>query len=333
MDISWHRRDLSNPGVGQALGEGRTRAYRTPAANGAYCGRSFGLTSFQGCKHRRMAWTSTTRSFTSLEQCLRRWTVARRPLLEPALEWVLSLQSEWRHDVVRIRRLVLEELADMVEDMGDGGVAGVPAGTDQVDVHGNTRHTQIPVVLHLLDLVVTRSSRCWYTTPVSLETGGMSRTGRPGPKPASTRTSWSSSRSHRLAEWSVLPGLEHQNDSPSGNARRRQIGGTTAGTALAAASIPILHKNENGDTKVRRGEDWHRAGHNSTIKAHDMPTHRFVEDHVDIIRHSTGRGAGWSVAGATSATRISAVAGEAPGALWDLPGGAEHSANARECGQ
>ena len=56
------------------------------------------------------------------------------------------------------------------------------------------------------------------------------------------------------------------------------------GRHFAAASFPIIQEDENGATKVRRGEDWRRAGHNATVKAHDVPTHHFVDDYVDIIR-------------------------------------------------
>ena len=56
------------------------------------------------------------------------------------------------------------------------------------------------------------------------------------------------------------------------------------GRHFAAASFPIIQEDENGATKVRRGEDWRRAGHNAAVRAHDVPTHHFVDDYVDIIR-------------------------------------------------
>ena len=42
------------------------------------------------------------------------------------------------------------------------------------------------------------------------------------------------------------------------------------GRHFVAASFPILQEDESGDTKVRRGEDWRRAGHNSTVRAYDV---------------------------------------------------------------
>ena len=56
------------------------------------------------------------------------------------------------------------------------------------------------------------------------------------------------------------------------------------GQHFAAASFPIVQTDEAGNDKIRRGEDWRRSGHNSTIRAHDVPTHHFVDDYVDMIR-------------------------------------------------
>ena len=56
------------------------------------------------------------------------------------------------------------------------------------------------------------------------------------------------------------------------------------GRHFAAASFAIVQEDGEGNVKVRRGEDWRRSGHNSTILAHDVPTHHFVDDVVDFIR-------------------------------------------------
>ena len=310
-----------------------------PAANGAYCGRSFGLTSCWGFRGVSTGgWLGPARPGVSLawnsacdvgrwpdDPCLNRhWNGCCRCSPSGATTWFASDASSWRSWRTWLRTWVTEEwLASRPAPIRSTYMA-TPA-TPRSPSYSTSSTSWLPAVRD-----AGTPLQCRWKLAVCPGPDGQAQSRRALAQAGARRgvTDWQSGRSYPAAG-----GLEHQNDSPSGNARRRQIGGTTAGTALAAASIPILQKNENGDTKVRRGEDWHRAGHNSTIKAHDMPTHRFVEDHIDIIRHSAGRGAGWSVAGATSPTRISAVAGEAPGALWDLPGGAEHSANAREGGQ
>ena len=80
-------------------------------------------------------------------------TVARRPSLEPALERVLQLWTHWRHEVARLRREVLVELAQLVLDMQDTAEEWLASRSAPVrstyTVPGKTRHTQIPVVLHL----------------------------------------------------------------------------------------------------------------------------------------------------------------------------------------
>ena len=84
-------------------------------------------------------------------------TVARRPHLEPALERVLELWTHWRHEVDRLRREVLAELARLVQDMQETTDEWLAARSAPVrstyTVPGKTRHTQIPVVLHLLQMV------------------------------------------------------------------------------------------------------------------------------------------------------------------------------------
>ena len=80
-------------------------------------------------------------------------TVARRPHLEPALERVLELWTHWRHEVTRLRREVLDELAQLVLDMQDTTEEWLASRSAPVrstyTVPGKARHTQIPVVLHL----------------------------------------------------------------------------------------------------------------------------------------------------------------------------------------
>ena len=46
----------------------------------------------------------------------------------------------------------------------------------------------------------------------------------------------------------------------------------------------MIQEDERGQVKVRRAEDWRRSGHNATVRAHDVPTHHFVDDYVDMIR-------------------------------------------------
>ena len=55
------------------------------------------------------------------------------------------------------------------------------------------------------------------------------------------------------------------------------------GDCFAALSFAICQVDENGDLKLRRGEDWRRSGHNATMSAEDVPTHHFLGDIVDFI--------------------------------------------------
>ena len=54
------------------------------------------------------------------------------------------------------------------------------------------------------------------------------------------------------------------------------------GDTFVALSFPILQTDENGDLKLRRGEDWRRSHHNTTVAATDAPTHHYVGDLADI---------------------------------------------------
>jgi hypothetical protein len=56
-----------------------------------------------------------------------------------------------------------------------------------------------------------------------------------------------------------------------------------AGDLFAAASFAILQVDEDGKDKIRRGEDWRRSSHNTTVAAGDVPTHHGVQDFVDVV--------------------------------------------------
>ncbi|CAE7767400.1 POLA2, partial [Symbiodinium sp. KB8] len=55
------------------------------------------------------------------------------------------------------------------------------------------------------------------------------------------------------------------------------------GDCFAALSFAICQVDENGELKLRRGEDWRRSGHNATMGASDVPTHHFLGDIVDLV--------------------------------------------------
>ena len=42
-----------------------------------------------------------------------------RPRLEPAWEEALAIRRRWRHDLVRIRRRVVQEVQDLIDDMAE----------------------------------------------------------------------------------------------------------------------------------------------------------------------------------------------------------------------
>ncbi|CAE7664169.1 eIF3-S7, partial [Symbiodinium necroappetens] len=84
------------------------------------------------------------------------------PRLRPDLELPdddpdMQLWTHWRHEVTRLRREVLVELAQLVQDMRETTDEWLAARSAPVrstyTVPGKTRHTQIPVVLHLLQMV------------------------------------------------------------------------------------------------------------------------------------------------------------------------------------
>ena len=200
------------------------------------------------------------------------------------------------------------------------GLAGGPRATYQTP--GKKRHTQIPVILELLRRVgypdmpgitddltngfvmlgEVRRAPGWrtrtdgrYSNPASLE------------QLAATNWAYVKARTSRLAAGTHTDTLlaELVEETRLG----RVVGPTRAppgwnlhttavldrpgvdtlvppppGQHFAAASFPIVQTDEAGNDKIRRGEDWRRSGHNSTIRAHDVPTHHFVDDYVDMIR-------------------------------------------------
>ena len=62
------------------------------------------------------------------------------------------------------------------------------------------------------------------------------------------------------------------------------------GEVFLAASFAIVQIDEHGNIKIRRGEDWRRSGHNSTVAADDVPTHHFLGSFVDLARRMAGDG-------------------------------------------
>ena len=63
-------------------------------------------------------------------------TVTRRPRLEPAVERVLELLAAWRHDIVRIRGEVLQEIKEMVADRAAETAAWLTQRPAQHLLHG-----------------------------------------------------------------------------------------------------------------------------------------------------------------------------------------------------
>ncbi|CAE7923243.1 unnamed protein product [Symbiodinium sp. KB8] len=213
-------------------------------------------------------------------------TVARRPCLEPALERVLELWTHWRHEVTRLRREVLDELAQMVLDMQDTTEA---------------RHTQIPVVLHLLKMVgypdvagITTDLTDGFDMLGELRRGPGWKQRTDGRYANPATGEYTEKLLAELVEEARLGRVVGPTRPPAGwnistvplfdVAGADRLVPPPPGRHFAAASFPIIQEDENGATKFRRGEDWRRAGHNATVQAHDVPTHHFVDDYVDIIR-------------------------------------------------
>ncbi|CAE7341292.1 unnamed protein product [Symbiodinium natans] len=227
--------------------------------------------------------------------------------LEPALEWVLKVASMWRHDLRR-RRGVVQELKSMVEDMEDT--------TKEWD-----RPTQVPLLLHLL-------RDAGYPDVKSLSddlSDGFDMLGEIKPWPGQGRRQVLRPGHDAGAEYlfkrlpMARPGA-HADALLAELVQERRLGRVIRPARappdwpvrtvalphvqdmtmlveppdqdiFVAASFPIIQVDENGDEKLRRGEDWRRSGHNSTVKATDVPTRHFVGDFVDLAR----RFAQWAV--------------------------------------
>ncbi|CAE7781782.1 unnamed protein product, partial [Symbiodinium necroappetens] len=80
-------------------------------------------------------------------------TVARRPSLEPALERVLELWTHWRPGCATGGAVRTQLVQDMQETTDEWLAARSAPIRSTYTVPGKTRHTQIPVVLHLLQMV------------------------------------------------------------------------------------------------------------------------------------------------------------------------------------
>ena len=55
------------------------------------------------------------------------------------------------------------------------------------------------------------------------------------------------------------------------------------GDLFAAAAFAISQPDGEGGTKIRRGEDWRRSAHNSTVATDDVPTHHMVQDFAGLF--------------------------------------------------
>ena len=55
---------------------------------------------------------------------------------------------------------------------------------------------------------------------------------------------------------------------------------------LASVVFPIIQVGSDGKDKVRRGEDWRRSKHNSTVRASDQPHHHNIDSYVNAGRRA-----------------------------------------------
>ncbi|CAE7450545.1 PUB3, partial [Symbiodinium sp. KB8] len=219
------------------------------------------------------------------------------PTLEPALEAILEFPQYYRHDLVRIRRDVLEELREMVEDASDDTAAWLGALPDHVRATYVTkdrpRPFQGPVFDRLLrgvgypaaddlrqdvdtgfDMLgkATRPRDQEHTRALLDELVAETRLGRVmGPCAAPDHWSVSTVALPSVADMGVL----------------RQ---PPPGDCFAALSFAICQVDENGELKLRRGEDWRQSGHNATMGASDVPTHHFLGDIVDLVLRAWAEG-------------------------------------------
>ncbi|CAE7343021.1 POLA2, partial [Symbiodinium sp. CCMP2456] len=199
-----------------------------------------------------------------------------RPALEPALSTLIDL----RHDLCRIRREVIAELLVLVEEREDDTRAlpganlgllrdlGYPATADLeedlrlgFDMLGPVRRESALRRGQVFQGARRRS----HSSPLG---GAGARGGRLGPVtgPCAAPDHWS-------VATSALPWT----------ADMRTLRQPPLGDCFAALSFAICQVDENGDLKLRRGEDWRRPGHNATMSAEDVPTHHFLGDIVDFI--------------------------------------------------
>ena len=87
------------------------------------------------------------------------------------------------------------------------------------------------------------------------------------------------------------------------------------GDCFAALSFAICQVDENGELKLRRGEDWRRSGHNATMGASDVPTHHFLGDIVDLVLRAWAEGGTRWCSATTSRTPIASGLSDTPGTV------------------
>ena len=255
-----------------------------------------------------------------------------RPRLEPAWEEALAIRRRWRHDLVRIRREVVQEVQVLIDDMSEQTAEWMSRRSAAVQATYSTPDkpavTQIPVLLELL-------RRLNYPDLANLTddlTQGFNMIGdlKPGP-------GWRKRTDDRYKHPASLDELRRVNADyvrqRASTARvgehtetllqelidevklGRVVGPTKApawlkaravalpwrdgvahlvepppGEVFLAASFAIVQIDEHGNIKIRRGEDWRRSGHNSTVAADDVPTHHFLGSFVDLARRMAGDG-------------------------------------------
>ncbi|CAE7195818.1 eIF3-S7 [Symbiodinium natans] len=228
------------------------------------------------------------------------------PALEPALEWVLKVANMWRHDLRRIRRGVVQELKIMVDDMEDTTKEWLACRCCST----SSRDAGYPDVKSLADdladgfdmLGEIKPGPGWkprdddrYSNPATMqELRSANRryllkrlpTARPGAHSDALLAELVEERrlgrvigpARAPADWPIRTvALPHIKDMTT-------LVEPPDHDIFVAASFPIIQVDENGDEKLRRGKDWRRSGHNSTVKATDVPTHHFVGDFVDLAR-------------------------------------------------
>ncbi|CAE7487292.1 PUB3, partial [Symbiodinium sp. CCMP2456] len=210
-------------------------------------------------------------------------SLARRPELEPALSAVLHLRRQWRHDLCRIRR---EVVAELLTTHGPGSrncrpMSGLPI---------RSRTAPGPTFLGLLrDL--------GYPATADLEEDlrlGFDMLGPENPPYVAAKCSRGRSGVHTAALLEELvqearlgrvtgpcAAPDHWSVATSAlpwTADMHTLRQPPLGDCFAALSFAICQVDENGDLKLRRGEDWRRSGHNATMSAGDVPTHHFLGD-------------------------------------------------------